>query len=186
MALLAVAPLLAATLWAQQLSDAPAPQLPAKPDFERSLRDLRRETFADFAALRKKKLDESLLPKSVPGAPSGPEHRFGFNRNAGDPARRLNCLRFASEDLTIHVLQPAPGIQLGAFYADNDVSYGDRQLSHDARKGGRLTLQLGGKREKRPAFHFPFTATYAETETSCARVRVEKEDFDKGFRELKP
>ncbi len=176
-------------LAAQTLPDAPKPAQPGAPmSLEQAITDLRERAIAtpSYAEWQKRKQREALEPRPQDGAPAGPGPRFGLGRDQDDPDARFSGLRYDSEDLAIHVLQPAQAVKLGVFYGDHDEKDGNRLISHDAQKGVRLTIQLGGEKKPEPVFHFPFSATYTETRLSGRRVVVHGDDFDKGFKELKP
>lgn len=176
--------LLASTLAAQSLPDAPRPERPGRPfTLDQALAELKERPIPSFAQWQKERQKEALRAPAGGSAPA--PGRLGLRRDSSDLERTFGVIRYNTEDLAIHVLQPAPGLKLGAFYANHDANYERREIYHDVQKGVRLTIQLGGDKKPEPVFHFPFTATYTETEVSGRRVIVHTDEF-KGFQELKP
>ncbi|MBI3553746.1 MAG: hypothetical protein HY077_14715 [Elusimicrobia bacterium] len=144
------------------------------------------ESIESYQQMVKERQRRDLLPRAAP-APADPGSPFNFGRSASmDPMYRQS-LRFNTESVDINLYRPSSRVTLGAGYTERSLSDHGATIYDKTEKYGFIKFQLGGSKDekKRRIIWLP-TATYTETELGPNKVRVDREEHDRGLKELKP
>jgi len=146
---------------------------------------LLQESFGSYQQALKERQRRDLMPR--PGTAPDGGTRFNLGRNAVmDPMYRQS-LRFESDSVDINLLRPSSRVTLGVGYADKTMSDHGRVMRDEQQKYGFIRFQLGGSKDaKKSRIIWPPTSTVTETELGPGKVRVDREEFTRGLKDLKP